>query len=73
MRHSVAKLAAQRREGRFRYGETGRHFARCFEHQFGERIELGGTALGLLGDRADIVVADAELAADLDVMGVLVG
>ena len=39
---------------------------------FDSAIELGRPAGGLLADGADVVVGDAELAADLDVMGVFV-
>jgi len=50
-----------------------RHLARRPQHRLGQGIELGRTAGAVLGDGADVVVGDAELAAELDVMHILVG
>ena len=50
-----------------------RHFAGRLEHGFGQRLQIGGAVLRLGGDGADVIVADAEIVADLDVMGILVG
>jgi hypothetical protein len=46
--------------------------ARRAQHRLGQRLELARPPLGLVGDRADVVVADAEVAADLHMMGILV-
>jgi hypothetical protein len=46
---------------------------RRLEHGFGQRFEIAGAAFRLGGNGADVVVADAEIVADLDVMGILVG
>jgi hypothetical protein len=64
---------AQLREGGVGDGEFRGHFARRLEHGFGQRLESAGTAFRLGGDGADVVVADAEIVADLDVMGIFVG
>src|SRR5580704_5706055 len=64
---------AQVREGGIGNGQFRRHFTSRMEHGFGQRLQIGGAALRLGGDGADVVVADAEIAADLDVMGILIG
>ena len=64
---------AQVREGGVGNGQFRRHFTGRLEHGFGQRLQIGGAALRLGGDGADVVVADAEIVADLDVMGILVG
>jgi hypothetical protein len=49
------------------------HLARGAQHGLGERLEPGRPTLGLVGDGADVVVGDTEMAADLDVVGIFVG
>src|SRR6266404_2713069 len=56
-------------EGSLGHREFARHLARALQDRACERLERRRLALGLRHHVADILVGDAELLADLDVMG----
>src|SRR5437899_10997686 len=68
----VAEMLFDLGEGRVRHADIARHLARALEDRLGERLELGGLALGLEEQALDVLVGDAEFLADLHMVGELV-
>src|SRR6266852_5222465 len=68
----TVQALAQLPKRRVGSSEIGGHLARGAQNRLGERIEVGGSSLRLLGYGADVVIADAEIAPDLDVVGIFV-
>src|SRR6185437_8596695 len=56
-------------KGRIRHAEIAHHLSRALQDYPGERLELRRLALGLGYQALDVLVGDAELLADLHVMG----
>src|SRR5262245_62006908 len=68
----VGKVLLDLGEGRVGHAEFAHHLAGALEDGLGQRLELGWLALGLGHQTPDVLVGDAEILADLDVMGELV-
>src|SRR5262245_23493742 len=68
----VAKMLLDLGEGGVGHANVAHHLACTLEDRLGERLELGRLALGLGHQALDVLVGDAEILADLDVMGELV-
>src|SRR6202163_2263332 len=56
-------------EGQVRHRELPHHLAGAFQDRLGQWLELGRFVIGLGHQTSDILVGDAELLADLHVMG----
>src|SRR5229473_4903636 len=65
----VRELPLDLGEGRIRHRKLAHHFARAFQDRLGQRLELRRLAVGLGNHASDILAGDAELLADLHVMG----
>jgi hypothetical protein len=72
VRCSVDSAAASVGEGGVAGGQVGRHLACARSTTLGQRLQPGRAPLGLRDHAADVVVGDAEVAADLDVVGIFV-
>src|ERR1700730_5248510 len=68
----VRKILLDLGEGGLGHADVAHHLARALEDRLGERLELAWLTLGLGEQALDVLVGDAELLADLDVMGELV-
>src|SRR5579864_7096094 len=69
----LAQFVPEAGEGRIIDQASLGHLAGRFEYRLGEWLEPARASLGLVDHRADIGVAHAEVAADLDVMRILIG
>src|SRR5262249_44288744 len=68
-----AQLGGEGHKSHLQDGEVGRHLACRPEHELGKRLELARSPLRLCDQCPHILVCDAKVAADLDVMRPFVG
>src|SRR6476646_6398637 len=68
----VAEMLLDLGKGLVGHADVAHHLAGALQNRPGERIELGGLAFGFEEQALNVLVGDAELLADLHMMGELV-